>query len=268
MTHPTHSDAYQPITGTQFSHTPACIWTWVVLMCIELSCEARQHPRGCSSVGRALRSHRRGRGFDYHQLHEGRFHSTGIGLFHFSPPMTIRPRCGGCRAQRDWGGVWSRYGKDRPHGKDHPQSAFSRHPRQREEDSATAGGSGAEALADEAFSASAVMPAKPSMEAHCGPSALALRLKPSWAMVVAPDATAEAMPVAESSKATHLAMPGSAAAPSAPATPVSMPSIFAAARYGAGSAYAAGHRHRRRIRRTRRPAHGQSRSERACAAMS
>ena len=26
--------------------------------------------RGCSSVGRALRSHRRGRGFDYHQLHE------------------------------------------------------------------------------------------------------------------------------------------------------------------------------------------------------
>lgn len=30
-----------------------------------------------------------------------------------------------------------------------------------------------------AFSASAVMPAKPSMEAHCGPSALALRLKPS-----------------------------------------------------------------------------------------
>lgn len=29
--------------------------------------------RGCSSVGRALRSHRRGRGFDYHQLHEEPF---------------------------------------------------------------------------------------------------------------------------------------------------------------------------------------------------
>ena len=29
--------------------------------------------RGCSSVGRALRSHRRGRGFDYHQLHEQPF---------------------------------------------------------------------------------------------------------------------------------------------------------------------------------------------------
>ena len=82
VTHPTHSDAYQPITGTQFSHTPACIWTWVVLMCIELSCEARQHPRGCSSVGRALRSHRRGRGFDYRQLHETLcIHSTAEGLF-------------------------------------------------------------------------------------------------------------------------------------------------------------------------------------------
>ena len=193
MTHPTHSDAYQPITGTQFSHTPACIWTWVVLMCIELSCEARQHPRGCSSVGRALRSHRRGRGFDYHQLHEGRFHSTGIGLFHFSPPMTIRPRCGGCRAQRDWGGSRADTVKTAPMVKP-PQSAFSRQPRQREEDSATAGGSGAEALADEGIQRFGGDAGEASMEAHCGPSALALRLKPSWAMVVAPDATARRCP--------------------------------------------------------------------------
>ena len=36
----------------------------------------------CSSVGRALRSHRRGRGFDYRQLHETLcIHSTAEGLF-------------------------------------------------------------------------------------------------------------------------------------------------------------------------------------------
>ena len=108
VTHPTHSDAYQPITGTQFSHTPACIWTWVVLMCIELSCEARQHPRGCSSVGRALRSHRRGRGFDYHQLRLRELaHITRLGVVCcLRPPpvgfQSTSPPAGGRFSDRWW----------------------------------------------------------------------------------------------------------------------------------------------------------------------
>ena len=34
--------------------------------------------RGCSSVDRALRSHRRGRGFESHQLHQFLLGCTGI----------------------------------------------------------------------------------------------------------------------------------------------------------------------------------------------
>lgn len=59
-------------------------------------CGAQQHPRGCSSVGRALRSHRRGRGFDYHQLHEDRcIHSTAAVFFFFSrqSPWVYNRRC-------------------------------------------------------------------------------------------------------------------------------------------------------------------------------
>ena len=179
VTHPTHSDAYQPITGTQFSHTPACIWTWVVLMCIELSCEARQHPRGCSSVGRALRSHRRGRGFDYHQLHEGRFHSTGIGLFHFFAPDDHTPPLAGAAEHSETGGSGADTVKTAPMVKTTPSRLSV--------DSPASGRKIQRPLVVQeprrwrmkAFSASAVMPAKPSMEAHCGPSALALRLKPS-----------------------------------------------------------------------------------------
>lgn len=44
----------------------AWFWVWAVLQYCPLPCGAKQHPRGYSSVGRALRSHRRGRGFDYH----------------------------------------------------------------------------------------------------------------------------------------------------------------------------------------------------------
>ena len=38
----------------------------------------RQDIRGCSSVDRALRSHRRGRGFESHQLHQVFDKSSGI----------------------------------------------------------------------------------------------------------------------------------------------------------------------------------------------
>lgn len=54
--------------------------------------------RGCSSVGRALRSHRRGRGFDYHQLHENppAFHRRRVFLYQSgtitpNPPTLTRP---------------------------------------------------------------------------------------------------------------------------------------------------------------------------------
>ena len=40
--------------------------------------------RGCSSVDRALRSHRRGRGFESHQLHQGFIPSNGR-FFVFRP---------------------------------------------------------------------------------------------------------------------------------------------------------------------------------------
>ena len=39
---------------------------------------------GCSSVDRALRSHRRGRGFESHQLHQDKYSNCFVGIFLFS----------------------------------------------------------------------------------------------------------------------------------------------------------------------------------------
>src|SRR5690606_13725398 len=49
-------------------------------------------PRGCSSVGRALRSQRRGRGFDSHQVHQIGAHSESVAFRRgFLPPSLVLP---------------------------------------------------------------------------------------------------------------------------------------------------------------------------------
>lgn len=78
-------NAVSATRGTGSFGRSICVCSRMWVSYVELLCGAQQHPRGCSSVGRALRSHRRGRGFDYHQLHEGRcIHSTAAAFFFFS----------------------------------------------------------------------------------------------------------------------------------------------------------------------------------------
>ena len=93
--------------------------------------------------------------------------------------MTIRPPLAGAVEHSETGVVLEPYGKDRPLVKTTPSRLSV--------DSPASGRKIQQPLVVQeprrwwmkAFSASAVMPAKPSMEANCGPSALALRLKPS-----------------------------------------------------------------------------------------